>query len=627
MKKMTKAMLMTALILGSVQWGGTPVHANELDTFALDEYVVTATRTPVKVFDANANISVVTREEIENAHYDNVEQALRNVPGVQIQNYGLAGYNSNVLRINGASNVVVLVDGVRVNHAGQSNFQLADLTTDNVQSIEILKGAASALYGADAKGGVINVVTRTPNSNKTKITIAGGNFSSEQYRIRNEGKEKTWSYSIDVAKERQGDIEDGAGKKWDNKYDSESVNLKVRKELGEESDLVLTYDYNQYDWKYENIPSYQTGQYGAFGHYGDSTSKALGLTWNQKIDESTKNVLSIRNSEYEWESFSGYYGFNYKTLAISDYLTKQFGEHHNVTLGVDYVRDEDVVSGKTSYSKIYNRAVYLQDEWSFDEKWKLTSGIRYDDHSWAGNSTTPRFNLGYKFNENTNIYASYSEFFVAPTLSQLKGGWGTDPNPNLKPEEGENIELGVNHKFDDTTAITAHVFKRTTDEKIMYNFLNNRNDNVNEEDAKGFDLQLSKAFGKGFTLYTGYTYSHFEDEQFGDNYKGLFPRQTVNLGLDYTNEKFNAIVNARAILELAKGEKAVQNMFPDNNYVIVDIATNYKVNNNLKLFAKVNNLFDKYYSEGSEGIWGAPGEAGWYAMPGRTILVGMEYSF
>ena len=65
MKKMTKAMLMTALILGSVQWGGTPVHANELDTFALDEYVVTATRTPVELFNANANISVVTKEQIE----------------------------------------------------------------------------------------------------------------------------------------------------------------------------------------------------------------------------------------------------------------------------------------------------------------------------------------------------------------------------------------------------------------------------------------------------------------------------------------------------------------------------------------------------------------------------------
>ena len=81
MKKMTKAMLMTALICGTMYCGAEPVHAKELDTFALDEYVVTATRTPVKVFDANANISVVTRDEIENAHFDNLESALANAYG------------------------------------------------------------------------------------------------------------------------------------------------------------------------------------------------------------------------------------------------------------------------------------------------------------------------------------------------------------------------------------------------------------------------------------------------------------------------------------------------------------------------------------------------------------------
>ena len=105
MKKMTKAMLMTALILGAVQMGGTPVHASELDTFTLDEYVVTATRTPVKVFDANANISVVTREEIENAHYETLEDALRTTPGIQTLNYGNKASGASGFRINGATNV------------------------------------------------------------------------------------------------------------------------------------------------------------------------------------------------------------------------------------------------------------------------------------------------------------------------------------------------------------------------------------------------------------------------------------------------------------------------------------------------------------------------------------------
>ena len=118
MKKMTKAMLMTALICGTMHCCAEPVQANEINTFALDEYVVTATRTPVKLFDANANISVVTRADIENEHLDSLEEALRTVQGVEVLNYGNRGMSGSSVRINGALNVVMLIDGVRANHAG-----------------------------------------------------------------------------------------------------------------------------------------------------------------------------------------------------------------------------------------------------------------------------------------------------------------------------------------------------------------------------------------------------------------------------------------------------------------------------------------------------------------------------
>lgn len=633
MKKMTKAMLMTALICGTMYCGAEPVHANELDTFTLDEYVVTATRTPVKVFDANANISVVTREEIENAHYDNLEEALKSVPGVQFNNYGNKGMNTAGIRINGANNVVLLVDGVRVNHSGMPHIQADYLNLDNVQSIEVLKGAASALYGSDAKGGVINVITRKPTGNKTTVTVAGGSFGAEQYKLHNEGKEKSWSYSIDVAKELQGNYEDGSGKEWDNKYNSENVNLKIRKELGEGSDLTVGYDYHKYDWAYEDIPAFSSDS-------GDTEDKAFYVTWNQKIDGSTTNTLAIRNSEYEYNG--GKSENHFKTLSISDYITKSIGDTHIVTAGFDYVRDKDLkfkVGYYDPYSnaKVTNKALYLQDEWSFDKKWKLTSGVRFDDHSKAGNSTTPRFNIGYKFNEDTNMYVSYSEFFVAPTTLQYKEGLG---NESLKPEEGENYEIGINHKFDDTFTMTAHAFKRKTDNRLraIGNYPNTKWVNVMEEDAKGFDIQFSKLINKNLSLYTGYTYTHFEDEKYGENDRGYFPEHTINVGLDYTNNKFNAVLNARAALEKGQSSLSVPKMFPDNNYWIVDVAANYKPTKNIKLFAKVSNLFDKYYAEQTNALYNGTSSTGWlplgygtpddyYGMPGRSFLVGMEYSF
>lgn len=634
-KSLSKSALMTALITGSVIWGGyTVAHAEEPQQFLLDEMVVTATRTPVKILDANANISVITQKEIEDNHYENLEEAVRNVPGVQFLSYGLAGYSASAFRINGADNTVVLIDGVRANHAG-SAFQASYTNIDNVERIEVLKGAASALYGADAKGGVINIITKKPQGNKTKFTVSAGNFSSENYALHNEGKDKSWGYTIDVSKNKQGDIKDGSGRKWLQDSDAENISLKVVNDLGDGSDLSFGYDQSKLDWLYENTKQYVASN--GRTTYGDTEEKSWSAKWNQKIDDTLINTLSIRNSEYTRNSINSktpdkMRTTNYKTLSISDYLTKTYGDTHVVTLGIDYVRDNDIEKNKTAYGNIYSKAVYIQDEWKFDKKWNLTTGLRFDDNSWAGSKTTPRANLGYKFNDKTNMYVSYSEFFVAPTISNYTYGLG---NPNIKPEEGKSYEIGVNHQFDDTLALTAHAFKRKTDNRIKYEYIGSsgRYENVAKEDAKGFDIQLSKVIDKNWSVYTGYTYLHFEAEGYGDNNNGYFPKHAINVGVSYDTEKFNANLNARASIDRGVGEGAVANMFPANNYWIFDIAANYKATKNVKFFAKVNNLFDKYYAEQTNVPYLSGNEAididpyNYYAMPGRNFLVGMEYTF
>ena len=182
---------MTALITGSVIWGGYTVgHAEEQQAFFLDEMVVTATRTPVEAFKANANISVITKKEIEERHYQDLSEALRMVPGVYIGNYSVAGYdNSNNLKINGADEIVVLVDGVKINNVNNKISAVMLKNLDNVERIEVLKGSASTLYGSDAKGGVINIITAKPEGIKTKISAELGSFNTENYAINHQGKE------------------------------------------------------------------------------------------------------------------------------------------------------------------------------------------------------------------------------------------------------------------------------------------------------------------------------------------------------------------------------------------------------------------------------------------------------
>ena len=156
-----------AAILGislAAGWGYSPVQAEDTQDMApmysLDGIVVTANRTPQKKKEVNADVSVISRQEIEQMHMTNVEEALRTVPGVQFTSYGgNGGMNANIggIRINGSKEVVVLVDGVRVSEFQTGGFAYAQLTNnmDNIDHIEVVRGSAGALYGSGAKGGVI----------------------------------------------------------------------------------------------------------------------------------------------------------------------------------------------------------------------------------------------------------------------------------------------------------------------------------------------------------------------------------------------------------------------------------------------------------------------------------------
>lgn len=138
--------------------------SDPLSTFTLNPLVVTATRTPVELNKAPANISIITGKEIEEAHYTDLSQALRDVSDVYIGNYGTGiGYEtSNNFYINGNNNIVWMVDGIIMNTTGVNAPVSAIKNLSNIERIEILKGSASALYGSSAVGGVINIITRQP---------------------------------------------------------------------------------------------------------------------------------------------------------------------------------------------------------------------------------------------------------------------------------------------------------------------------------------------------------------------------------------------------------------------------------------------------------------------------------
>ena len=181
-------------------------QTERIEEYALDDIVVTATRTPVEAFKANANINVITRDMIEKRHYTSVQEALRDVPGVSVPIYGNSGetYSANGLMLNGTDNVVVLIDGVRANINGSAmtygKMPMSELSNmASIERIEVLKSSASTLYGADAAGGVINIITRDPAKGGMRTTLSAlrGSFGKEQYKSASvSGRRRTSTWSI-----------------------------------------------------------------------------------------------------------------------------------------------------------------------------------------------------------------------------------------------------------------------------------------------------------------------------------------------------------------------------------------------------------------------------------------------
>lgn len=193
--------VLAALVGAALLAGGTAEAAT-----ALDPVVVTATRTEVAMSEAPANVAVVTADQIEQRGYTDVMSALRDVPGVEIREYGNGvGYEaSSSLYLNGAKEVVWMVDGVRMNTRG-TNLALSNLRDmRNIERIEVVKSVTGALYGAEAKGGVINIITKKPQEGiHGNAGILVGNFGRKQYTVGADAKSGKNGMRIQYTKDKK----------------------------------------------------------------------------------------------------------------------------------------------------------------------------------------------------------------------------------------------------------------------------------------------------------------------------------------------------------------------------------------------------------------------------------------
>ncbi|MGL5513826.1 MAG: TonB-dependent receptor plug domain-containing protein, partial [Sporomusa sp.] len=505
-----------AMVAGTLLWQMPGItHAEEVDEYEFDQIVVTANRVPTKVAESAANVKVINRDEIEQGHYQNLRQLLQNVNGVIVTGQGQPGAK-NIVRLNGNDRVVIMIDGRRVNMdkgaaSGRAGYDLNGLPTlTNIERIEIVKGAASALYGSDAVGGVINIITRQGIENQTTIDISTGSWGIRDYELTHQGTEQGWSWFLTAGRHEQDhfaykDFVSGKTKDMPNSdYNQENLTFRLDKEIGENKSITLDVEHANDKGGQPYMPPGFANKYGSQHHpFARQTSitNNWALTYNFDKGMETAGFMRVYQNYYSSDSsnpedkYEPFTSYSNKASGVEWQDTWRIDERNLLVGGAEWRESKVDNLGLYSGSKVKNKAMYLEDRMILDRKWTFTPGVRYDRHNMFGSKTTPRAAVNYKMDDDTNMYVSWGKVFNAPNTDDLY--WpnqnGLVGNPNLKPETGYSTTIGINKKLNDKTEVSASYFQSKLKDAIVWR---DRGDytytpvNYDKQRKEGFELEI-----------------------------------------------------------------------------------------------------------------------------------------
>jgi vitamin B12 transporter len=577
-----------------------------------DPVVVTATRSEEPLEQIGASVTVVPEETMQAQEYRTVEDALRAVPGVEIQRSGSLGKLSTV-RIRGANptQVQVLVDGVRVKSTTSGDFDFADLQLDDVERIEVLRGPQSTLYGADAIGGVIHVITKRGRGKPSAfLDVEAGNYETFRERLGAGGSAGPWSFSLGVSRL------DFGGQFDNDEQDLTSANARLGYALPNAGELALV---GRFSDGRRGIPFATVFPDFDPNREQDDQLLLLSLEWRQPWTawyESTLRgsmvdaALTLRDRPDPAHPF----GFR------SDIATtrREVEWYHRLTpvpidtltLGVEYRNERGEVKG--SFDETTDAwALVAQDQLRLFDRLFLTAGVRYDDNSAFGDETTVRAAASYLVKEtDTRLKASWGQGFRAPTFNELFfppfppcPAFG---NQNLRPETSDSWDAGVEQHLWERRIRLGATFFRNDFENLIQSTLVDPADscfqaqNVGRARTQGVEVEASVAPLEGLALAVAYTYTDTEDRTTGEPLRRFAPNR---LAFTATWEPWPGLTLAGEVLVVSSQFEAPGQ--PRNpGYTVVNAAAAYRLPvrrwgglSGVTFHVRATNLFNEDYSE------------------------------
>ena len=614
-----------------------------------EEVVVSATKTPVPVSQVTSAVEVITAQDMKKQNIRNVADALRLAQGLAVFSNGGPGTEVNArIRGGSSSQTLVLIDGAIVNSGTLGSYNFANLTTDNIERVEILRGAQSMLWGSDAMGGVINIVTKRGQG---PLSATGfmeyGSFASLREGGTVSGKQGAVDYSFSLSRwdtssfsavnYRRGASERDSYRNWQGSG-------RIGVDLPKDGRLDFTMRWMNSDVQLDNLSA--TAPNDVYGSkirsqeyvFSGSYEQPITSWWSQKLTLARSQEASLflpgtLQRSLVSGAFSTPFGDPNETRVLSNRLEWQHNFHITKLLllsaGYQFREQQGENDSGLTNRILSSHAGFAQAQFNLWDRVFATAGVRHDSYNVFGDATTYRLTGGYMHKEtDTKLRAGYSTGFRAPSMNELY--FPNFGNPNLGPEKSQSMDVGIDQYF----------FSKQL--KFTGGFFWNRYRNlITTTFDPGFcapfstfgfcPQQLGEASTKGWEAGLSYTYS--SDKPF---------LKSLILQAQYTNtltrdlesqsrlprwptDQWSATISYQPIdpLWITLTGRYVGSRFNTTGdrqqlpaFDVWSLAVTYDVTKRMQAYLRAENLFNEKYEEITSG-----------GTPIRSVFGGLRFTF
>jgi hemoglobin/transferrin/lactoferrin receptor protein len=604
--------------------------AQAAETYKSEDVVVTASRVEQQLADVNMSVSVITSEQIQqDAGATTIADLLEStVPGIRVNNDGGQGIDRIKIRGENSFRTVVMIDGQRISEQKSMSGVPLLIDPSQVERIEVIRGPASVLYGSDAIGGAINIITKKGGTKPIEGSVSIGFNSSNNGKDGSAqiyGGTNGWKYRIGAAASANDNLDTPLGEMPNTDSKTKSANAFLSYDIDPNKTVGVSFNYHDLEFMsadytspgfYVDVPEWERMRGAAFAEFKNISENFVRLRLDTAIESNKKQMQNhvVMFGPYMLDNFADN---KLTTSSFNAQTDWQIGNAHYLIAGYEFSHDnleaKSEAVGKVPGVGMYNKAekydgyqmrhaVFATMETTLAEDWVFNYGARYTwisndidihnelagikDHR-DGNDGKVVFNVGasYKGFENLALRANWSQGYRYPLLQELyidtsMGSMGTTyANPDLKPETSDNFEIGARYSSG-IIRVDAAIFYSDADDYITTIAIDSRSSrytNVGKARTIGFELDAGVQFGE-FEPYTVITVLRREYEENGvETTKTGTPKVTARYGVRYNTEYNGALWRADAYAVTQSATESLDVADPDAEVISYGGATTFNL--------------------------------------------------